>query len=89
MATERTFIIGRYKSQSITLHRQTKHLSRLRLSIAPSQQAEGAVGNSGERRQQRTAVSNSKRPAKGHEVPFSILVIRTLTKTDSLIGDSL
>lgn len=88
MATEKRFIIGRFKHQFIQLHRHTKQLSRLRLSIAPSHQAEGAVGKSELRRAQRMAHRAPHATAARHVVPFSNLVIRTLTKTHLSSGGS-
>lgn len=80
MATQNYVLIDR-KSCRLALSRQKQPLlKRPRLSIAPSHQARGAVGNRFGGADSRTALGAPKARATRHKVPFLNLVIRTLTK---------
>ena len=65
----------------IILPSQEPHLKRLRLSIAPSQQTGGAVGNRFGGGDSRTTLRAPTAKAPRHEVPFPNILIRTLTKS--------
>lgn len=88
MATLNYTLIDCKSFRLIILPSQEPHLKRLRLSIAPSLKARGAVGNrfggAGS-----AALHASAAIATRHEVPLSNLVIRALTKSNYLIKGGL
>lgn len=75
-----------YKSCRLNFrYLQKAHFKRPRLSIAPSLNARGAVGNRFGGANSKAALHASAAIATRHEVPLSNLVIRTLTKSNYLI----
>lgn len=88
MATLNCELIECKSSRLIFLHLNKGHLKRPRLSIAPSHKARGAVGNRFGDANLRTTLRAPTARATRHEVPFPIILIRTLTKSTYLIkGD--
>lgn len=86
MATLNYELIGCESHQFIFFH--PKHLKHPRLSIAPSRKARGAVGNRFGDAKLRTVLRAPTARATRHEVPFLIILIRTLTKSTYLLeGD--
>lgn len=67
---------------------QKAHFRRSRLSIAPSTKAKGAVGNRFGSAKSSVTLHAPTATAARHEVAHSIILIRTLTKSNYLFkGD--
>ena len=79
-----------YKSCQLVISRlQIANLKRSRLSIAPSNKARGAVGNQFGSANTSAPLQAPTATATRHEVTHSIILIRTLTKSNYLIKGNL